>query len=151
MSHPINKKYILSFLKANNIAILSTVNEKGLPDAAPIYFIPEDNFDILFISPIKTQKNINLAFQNEVVLTIVNENFLETLQIRGKAYEAKIPLSPLILELANKLNHKSNFSNILPVLKHTDQEKIVIKIKTYEIRMRRYSEKGFEEEKIVLA
>lgn len=144
-NQPLNKQYILSFLKNKRLATLSTVNKEGLPNAAPIYFIVDDKFNFFFVTPIKTQKNINLEFQNNAVLTITDEEKKETVQVRGKAFRKDELLIETLAKLADKLNHKLEFTISLPLLKHKNQSKTVIKIEPEEIRMRRYSEKKLEE------
>ncbi len=145
MQKPIDDTYISSFLKNHNFAILSTVNKDGLPDAAPIYFLSRDNFDIFFVTPSKTQKNTNMDFNNDVVLTITNEATLETVSIRGKASQQEDQLDAVLKGLAEKLNSTFNFVTTLPILKHEDNPKITIKVKPYKIMMRKYADDGLEE------
>lgn len=52
--------YILEFLHTHRLAILSTSRADGTIDAAPIFYVEKDDFDLVFITPIDTQKQINI-------------------------------------------------------------------------------------------
>lgn len=149
MNASIDKKDILTFLKRHTTAVFSTVNKEGRPDAAPLYFVVNDDFDLFFITSDKTQKYLNISFQNETVLTVTDEQTLETVQIRGKAQENQKLLSEIVTLLAEKLTDKLDFPIIFPMLKHEGQ-RVVIQVKPYEIRWRKYTDDGLSEKKITL-
>ncbi len=150
MNQEINKAYIKNFLKNNRLAILSTVDEKGLPHAAPIYYISDEALNFFFVTPIETQKSINIDFQNEVVLTITDEQKKETVEVKGKSKKDKTLLGGIIEKLAKKLNENSKFNTNLPLLSHKNQERTVVIINPYEIRMRKYYEDRLEEKTLKL-
>jgi len=148
MDTSIDKKDILDFLNQHNLAVLSTVNKDGLPDAAPIYFLVENTFDIFFITPTKTQKNINVHLVHDVALTVVDEKNRATVQIRGTTEEHKEVLLDVLMRLGKKIDDGSDFVRTLPFFQHKDQSKTVIRIRPTEIRMRKYSDHGMEEKQI---
>lgn len=145
MKEAITEQDIWSFLDKHKLAILSTVNESNLPDAAPIYFVMGEKHDFFFITAKETQKYTDMLKQKEVVLTIVNEDTQETVQVRGIVSEQGDMVQTILQQLAEKLNYGLNFTTTLPALKYTTQEKTIMRIIPYRIRMRKYSEKGIEE------
>lgn len=143
--------YINDFLKNHNTAVISTVNSKGTPDGATIYYTSKKNFEIYFVTPNNSQKAKNIKFNKEVVLTISDEDQKATMQLRGKAYQTKNLSTFLIFEIAEKLSRRSNEIKILPFLKHTNEDKIAVKVKPNEICLRQYDENGLAEKLIKLS
>lgn len=94
---------------------------------------------------------MNIKNQPEVVLTVTNESKKETFQLRGKAKEEKKLLSDILLHLTEKLNNDKNFTSTLPALNYKNQDKTVIKIKPYQIRMRKYNDNELEEKVIEIS
>lgn len=139
------KKDVLELIKKTPLAILSTVNADGLPNAAPIYFIADEALNFFFITPQGTQKHLNLLNQNEVVLTLVDETYQATLQVRGKAKEEPEKMVEVFKSLAKKLNQDGHFLTNLPLFSYKNQDKIAIKISPDQIRMRRYRDDDMEE------
>lgn len=149
MQKEISKEEIQEFLDENRLAILSTVNEEGLPDAAPIYYYPTNNFEVLFVTPNKTKKFKNIIQNNHIILTIVKESTREIVQIKGIASEEpKIEIEEMISKLADRVNTDSDFITVLPLLSYKKQEKKIMKITPVSIRMRRFTEKGIEEKEV---
>lgn len=146
---PFDENYIQDFLERNKIAILSTVNERGLPDAAPIFYVNDKHFHLFFATPVHTKKYNNLLHQNQVVLTITDELKTETLQIRGKAQMKRSYLPEMLKQLAQKLDSEDEFLTTLPILKHKGQEKVVIEVKPMMLRMRRYNQEKMEEKELI--
>lgn len=144
MTQAQDREQIFTFLNQHNLGVLSTVNSKGTPDAAPVYYVIEGE-EFLFVCPEKTQKSINIDFQDEVVLTITDETKSETVQVRGKASKEKESLPKTLLSLSGRLNAGLEFITDLPLLHHKDQEKIVVRIHPQSMRLRRYRDDGMEE------
>ncbi len=142
---PITKEYISQFLQENHLGVLSTVNSSGLPDAAPIYFITHAGYQLIFITPLGSRKHINIIDKNDVLVTIVNTNRTETVQVRGKAVETKELVVDTLGKLARALNYGADFLTNLPLLKYEKQEKTAFKIVPSEVRIRRYTEHAFIE------
>lgn len=141
----IDEQDIYSFLNQHNVAVISTVGQDGLPNAAPIYFVVDDNFNIFFITPIKTQKNADLNLRNDVVLTVVDEKKRATVQIRGKASEHKELLLEVLQKLSKKIEDDSYAVRTLPFFQHKNNNKTAIMVKPCSVRMRKYMEENMEE------
>lgn len=148
MEKLLDQEYIQAFLASHRLAILSTVNKEGFPDAAPVFFFADSNFDFFFVTPVGTQKNINLLFQNEAVLTITDEEKRETVSVRGKTSEQKDELTRILAQLAKKLNGEEHVLLTLPLLKYPHQEKTVIRVKPDQVTMKRYTNSDMEEKSI---
>lgn len=144
----LNRDYILNFLETHGMAVLSSVNAKGLPDAAPIYFIIKDNFDIFFITSTQTKKYVNLSAQKHIILTITDEKTKETAQVTGKVVEEKELLNEIFALLKERLS-KEDPSPVIPLMENSGQ-KTVFKIMPTEIQMRRYGKNGMEEQRITI-
>ncbi len=142
----LDRDYILNFLENHGMAVLSSVNKMGWPDATPIYFIIKDNFDIFFITSTQTQKYINLNLQKHIMLTVVDEETKETAQITGVVDEEKELLNEIFSLLEERL-FKENPKPIIPLMENNGQ-KTVFKIIVGEINMKRYTKAGLEETKI---
>lgn len=145
MSNVIDDNYIVDYINNHNLAIASTVDEGGLPHAAPIYYVIDGDYNFYFVTPIKTQKSKNLKANSEIVLTITNEESKETVQVRGSAKPNEKILSDILPKLAQKLNHEKGLMLDLPLLNYKNQKKIVMVVTPEKIRFRRYSKEGFEE------
>jgi len=143
----IDSEYVHKYLKKNRLAILSTVNEWNQADAAPIFYVCEDNFDLLFVTPVHTKKKINIDMTGNVVLTVADEESRQTLQIRWKASEdKKYSITKVLEKLSSKLTKDNNFVIELPLLQYKDQKKVVVRVQPKEIRMRRYTHDGLDEQ-----
>lgn len=138
---------IYAFLSGQKLAILSTVSQAGLPDAVPIYFLVAENFEITLLSSDNSQKNRNIAHQNRVALTCTDEQTKEMVQIQGVATVQQSPalVTRLLSRLAAKLNADEDFETVLPLLKHSAQETVVVVIRPVAVRMRRYHTRGMDE------
>lgn len=144
MENTITEAYIYEFLKRNALAVLSTVDEKGHPHAAPIYYFMDEGFNFFFVTPTKTQKYVNIKEKKEAVLTITDEETKETVGIRGHA-QAEDGLKQVLTQLAKKLNGEANFVTTLPLLKFKEQTLTAVKVQPSEIRFRKYTAKELEE------
>lgn len=141
----ITKKTVHTFLSQNRLAVISTVNSKNTPDAAPIYYLVDEDFNFYFITPVKTQKHRNITKNHNIVLTITNEEASETVEVKGLATESQTPLPEVLQKLAVKLNQDLQFFTTLPLLRYKDQKKVVIKIKPKSIHYRKYLKASIQE------
>lgn len=149
MSTSIISQYIITFLNKHALAVLSTVDATGNPHGAPIYFVMDTEKNLYFVTPTKTQKNLNLESNPQVALTVVNEATKEMAQIRGVAAKDDALLPEILPKLAEKINGDEKMATDLPLLRYKDQEKTVVKVSTKTITFRRYSEEGLEEKALI--
>jgi uncharacterized pyridoxamine 5'-phosphate oxidase family protein len=88
---------IYDFLDHYKLAVVSTVNEKGLPNAAIVGFGQTKNLELLFGTYNTSRKYKNLSKNQNVAFTVGGETG-ETIQYEGHARE----LSESELELVRK-------------------------------------------------
>jgi len=155
MSHEVNeknKKEVMDFLKNEVLATLATVTPKGKPDASCIYYVLDENNNLLFLTGKETTKCKDIENQNEVVLVLTNEHKKETLKIHAKCeIIADADLSTFVVnELAKKLNAGEKTDDILPVLQRKSTELVVIKVKPYQLLFSIFTEEGMRETAIDL-
>lgn len=84
------KKAILSFLRGQTLATISTVNNKTLqPESALVAFAELDSLEILFVTLRHSRKAQNLKTSNKVAMVIgwnSNPRKWATLQYEGQAF-----------------------------------------------------------------
>ena len=145
MPEKLTYESLVQFLADTKLAVLSTVTENGLPHAASIYFVFDENNDFHFVTPEKTRKSLSIDANNEVALTITDEESNQTVQVKGRAQKDTSLNANVVTLLAEKLNKEERVVKTLPLLKFKDQKKISVTIKPYEILMRRYTNEGMDE------
>lgn len=79
----INKNQILTFLKKNELAVVSTASKNGKPQSAVIAYAIKDDFTILWMTDEKSRKNKNIRDNNQICLVIGGFNNDPTVQIEG--------------------------------------------------------------------
>jgi nitroimidazol reductase NimA-like FMN-containing flavoprotein (pyridoxamine 5'-phosphate oxidase superfamily) len=148
-----HKKHILDFLGQEKVGVLSTVRENGFPDAAVIYYYLDKNNEISFLSRSNSRKLLNLDHQKQVLLTVLRVATKEVVQVRGVA-EIQPSTAPEVAEnlvhLIKVLENDDEAETVLPLLKHKTGDIMVVKIHPEELRWRKYSTIGLEEEKVSL-
>lgn len=145
----ITREYLLGFLKQENLATLSTITSDNNPDAATIYYMIKDNFNIYFLTRNETGKYKNIQKHQEVVLTITNEQKLETVKIRGKAQpvtDNPTIITDIITTLAHSERFVADLDQLLPIIKRDAGEFVVLKVEPYKIRMSKYDLEFLQEE-----
>ncbi len=148
MQQKLDDHYLKQFLNQKKLAVLSTVGTDGKPYAAPIYFVMNDDFTFLFITPEGTQKFKNIEHNPNVVLTVTDESTWETVRIAGSArFDASL-VSEVVNKLAEKLDDGQTVAKKLPVLQHGHSNKVAVVISPSTVGMRRYSSEVLEEHNI---
>ncbi len=86
-----NKNQIEKILSSTRYATLSTVDEKGSPWAAPVWYVVDEGNNVYWWSPKDSQHSRNIATNPEVYITIFDSALPEGkgfgLYIRAKASE----------------------------------------------------------------
>lgn len=151
MKEEIDSNYVMNFLRSNDLGVLSTVDKKGNPSAAPMYHITEENLSLLFTTRKNTEKVKNINNNTNVIYTVTNNEHNETVQVQGKiefVEPDEIKISEVFDLLAQKFT-KLNRSNVhLALLSHKGSEVILLRLKPKKIRIRRYYEGGLDEKEI---
>ena len=79
---------VLDFIKNNNLAVVSTVNNKGNPQSAVVEFGELEDLTIVIDTLKTSRKYKNLTFNNNVSIVIGWDNDI-TVQIDATAHELK--------------------------------------------------------------
>jgi nitroimidazol reductase NimA-like FMN-containing flavoprotein (pyridoxamine 5'-phosphate oxidase superfamily) len=61
---------VLKFLQKNKVAVVATASKDGIPEAATITYLFDDDFNFYFITRKQSQKLINLRKNPNVALVI---------------------------------------------------------------------------------
>ncbi len=92
---PINgqksKEEIYTYLQSLYIAVLATATHSGVPYAATIYFITDQELNFYFLTKSDTKKSRNLEKNNHAALTVIDASSPRTIQATGKVTEVEDP------------------------------------------------------------
>jgi len=72
------------FLESRYSGVLATADGAGIPHAAVVYFLLEDDFSLLFGTKTETQKFKNIQENNQASFVIYDEAEQTTVQITGR-------------------------------------------------------------------
>lgn len=72
------------FIAKNRAGVIATVSDNGVPHAAIIYCVVQDDLSLYFSTRVESRKYINLVSNPEVAMVFSNENTMETLQLTGR-------------------------------------------------------------------
>jgi hypothetical protein len=87
-----SKEKVYKFLKNHAVAVLSTVSPDGTPNASPIYFVPDKELNIYFITKSDTKKSQNIESSNSnAAITVVDSIVPMTVQAKGIVREVEEP------------------------------------------------------------
>lgn len=87
MATAADRQKAFEFLSNHRVASLATVSAEGAPMSAVIYYVPDKDLNILFLTKTETAKYINICNNHRVSLAIYDEANLSTIQIEGTAAE----------------------------------------------------------------
>lgn len=97
---------IEKILDSNHYATISTVDEKGQPWAAPVWFVYDENKTLYWWSSIASQHSVNIAHNSNVYITIFDSTVKEGdgfgLYIRAEASVVTDDELESVSELYNK-------------------------------------------------
>ncbi len=85
------QKHAYDFLKLNHMGILSTSTDDCKPWGSAVYFVVDEDFNIFFVTRMKTFKYQNLDKNPYAALTVVDEETQTTVQLMGKI--SKVPIA----------------------------------------------------------
>jgi general stress protein 26 len=86
-----SREHLLEFLKNNNVGVLATVSNMGMPHAATIYVTFDQDLNIYFVTRKETRKSHNLHSNAQAALAIYNAASQTTLQAEGTVIEVYEP------------------------------------------------------------
>lgn len=79
-----SEQLVRDFLRTHFSGTLATADASANPHAAVVYFKPQDDFSLLFVTKVATQKYQNIAENNRVAFSIYDEKEQATLQTTGR-------------------------------------------------------------------
>jgi general stress protein 26 len=82
-----SRERLLEFLKNNNVGVLATASNTGIPHAATIYITFDQDLNIYFVTRKGTRKSQNLQGNAQAALAIYNAASQTTLQAEGTVIE----------------------------------------------------------------
>lgn len=129
-----------NFIKQHPVGVLATASKTGEPHAAAVYFVPDDNHSIYFLTKEDTQKHRNLQKNPRAAVTIYDAQTLETLQIEARA--EILPDVSQFLELYNRIlqaSSRTTESERPPVSKLNAGDYFMYKLIPQSMRLADYS------------
>lgn len=101
------KKDVLAFLENSLLGVIATISPEGLPQAATVHMLADDDFNVYFVTQRSSRKFKNIMKQPKVALVIGAELDPRTVQIEGVAELLDIDLD----ELSDKIG-RPNIADI---------------------------------------
>src|SRR3989338_2566340 len=80
-----DKKFALEFLRGHSTAVLATASVTGEPQAAPMYFLVDDDFTFHFFTAKNSQKVKHIKQNKHVAIVVGFGPEITTVQVRGDA------------------------------------------------------------------
>lgn len=106
---------IRDFLNNHGVGILATASLNGLPHAATIYFIIDENFNIFFITKEQTTKHKNLHANPHAALAVHDARSQTTVQVTGEASPVNdFKQVQYIFDRVLEITHKTSGNNHKP-------------------------------------
>lgn len=120
----------------HNIGTLATASNSGIPHAATIYFVTEQDFLIYFITKKDTTKSRNLQENSNAALAVFDATSQTTVQAFGKAVEMLDPhLLQSVFEKVSAIAQNTSGGHQPPVTKLDAGDYVVYCLKPQTVRM----------------
>lgn len=81
------KEAVLEFLKENNTIVIATASPEGKPQAATVYYLVDDDFNIYFATGRETDKFKNLQSNKQAAFVVGTGPAVITVQGAGRVQE----------------------------------------------------------------
>lgn len=78
-----NQETVRMFLETHAVAVLSTISQDNMPYSAAVYVVPDDKFNLYFITKSDTKKSRYILANHNAAVTIVDQDVPMTLQATG--------------------------------------------------------------------
>lgn len=73
------------------LGVLSTINTKGFPESASVYYIFDKELNLYFITREASRKCKNIKHNKHVSFVVSTENPAKTFQLEGTAHQVQLP------------------------------------------------------------
>ena len=111
------------------LGTISTINEKGTPESASLYYIADEHLNIYFVTRSESRKHKNIQKNPAVAFVITSIHPPKTIQLEGVAAEALDPQDEI--NYFDKLVAKATENTIMPpVSQLVTGEMVFMKIST---------------------
>lgn len=130
---------VLKFAKANPVGVLATASKHGVPHAASVYYVFDEDMNVYFITKEETKKFRNLKENHHVALASFKESTQTTLQIVGEALHVKdVDMFIDVFEHIIDICAANTKSDRLPISKLFAGDYYLYQIKPSSIRLAEY-------------
>lgn len=75
----------LEFLKSHRTGVLATVSRSGQPQASPVHYIVDDDFNVYFATQMRSRKYEALAAHPRVAFSVGEQDVPQAVQLEGSA------------------------------------------------------------------
>ena len=101
------KQRALEFLRGQNIMVVSTVSDSGEPQAATVYYVADENFNIYFMTSLKSRKCENLHSNSKIAFVMGTGPEVITVQGGGEVEKLDEHEANIFYALIEKIALKS--------------------------------------------
>lgn len=106
----------LSFLRSNDLAVLSTVSKSSQASGAVVYYLVDDQHRIYILTKAETTKAKNVLHNKHVALTLFDAQRAQTLQIQGEAtIETNEEVKAYVFKTISRIRQYSSGYQLPPV------------------------------------
>lgn len=128
--------HVKDFLTSQPVGVISTVNSKGRPHAAVVYFNVNEDLSLTFLTKIDTQKYRNLKRNNHVMIVAYEQESQTTVQVEGQAINiTDTPEAEEVFKRTLQSVEKTSESGVPPISKLHAGHYVAYKIVPSQIRM----------------
>tara|TARA_B100001105_G_scaffold254255_1_gene249624 strand:+ start:958 stop:1422 length:465 start_codon:yes stop_codon:yes gene_type:complete len=100
---------IATYINNHPLAVLSTVDEHGVPHGTTLYAGSDRHLNVYFMTKRNTAKYQNILYNPKVSLTFSGEDHQTTLQLTGTATEVSMPdRSAAAFQVLGGIRHQSH-------------------------------------------
>jgi uncharacterized pyridoxamine 5'-phosphate oxidase family protein len=134
-------KTVHDFLQKQHTGVISTVSEEKQPWGSTIYFIPDDDLNLYFITRAKTKKYQNINLHPIVAITAYDEQTQTTVQASG--HISQVPareVTEVALEKLSVIQPKGDINWKPPFIKVHKGDWMVLKFNPNYMQYANYSE-----------
>ena len=95
MNNETLRERVRKFLTEEIVGVVSTVNTKGYPESAIVYYVIDDSFNIYFTTYSNSRKYRNIKERGVAAFLVANVSAPQTVQVEGDIVEMHATDVPL--------------------------------------------------------
>ena len=97
----------LEFLKSRPTMVISSVSENGEPQASTVYYVTDENFNLYFMTSLKSRKCENLHSNSKIAFVVGTGPEVITIQGGGEVEKLDEKETEVFYTLIEKISFKS--------------------------------------------